>query len=157
MTREFAILFGAGASKPFDIPDMKDMVEGFEKNLYGDEYSKWKEIRLALKAHIEPDLEAMLSILTDPAINPSNLHPGVLYYFKSHLSIPFYKKIKVLDTSFAKNLEEKIKQYIWNACNLKKDPEKRKKQIDCICNVYDKFFSILASKLGRSESDSGMK
>jgi len=158
MNRQLLILLGAGASKPFNIPTMVDMVEDFERTLFGEEFSKWREVKHALQeAGIKPDLEAMLSVLTVPKIDASKLDPQVAYYLKSHLPFPLHKNIEVLNSSFAKSLEEKIKQYIWNACNLEKDPEKRKEQVDRIYNVYNRLFMILASKLGRSESESGLK
>lgn len=144
--RSLAILLGAGASEPFGIPTMTQMVDDFEKTLKGEERSKWKEVKDVLaKSGIKPDLEAMLSVFGDPILKPSKLELHVAYYLK----LPD-KELEIIDPSLAESIEKKIREYIWKKCNLKEDPEEKRKQINLINVTYDKLFMILDSYLGAS-------
>jgi len=144
--RQFIILLGAGASEPFDIPTMPQMVDEFEKQLKGEERSKWKEVKNILTTSgVKADLEAMLTVFANPMLVPHDLDPQIAYYLK--LS---NEELKIIDITLAKNIENKIKKYIYNTCNLKKDSQERKKQLNTISTIYNEFFKILNSKLGSS-------
>jgi hypothetical protein len=122
--RQFIILLGAGASEPFNIPTMPQMVDEFKKKLKGEERSKWKEVKKVLIASgVKADLEAMLTVFANPMLVPHDLDPQIAYYLK--LS---NEELKIIDITLAKNIENKIKKYIYNTCNLKKNSQERKKQ-----------------------------
>lgn len=150
--RIFAILLGAGASEPFEIPPMTRMVNEFEKKLRGEERSKWKEVKEILtKSGIKPDLEAMLTIFSKPILIPHNLDPQVAYYLK----LPD-EKIEIINSSFARSLEKKVRKYIWDVCNLKEESWERKKQLNSIYDTYDEFFRILTMKIHGSEAENSL-
>jgi len=86
------VFFGAGASKYFGIPTMKEFPEDFENYLGDngeyDEKSLYKRIKDDLKeAYGDLDLEAILTVLEDLSekgrFDSRFEHPSILYFLKS--------------------------------------------------------------------------
>lgn len=140
------VFIGAGASKYFDIPTMKEFPEDFEKYLGGngesDEKRLYKQINVNLKENGDLDLEAILAILEDLSekerFDRRFVHPSILYLLeesqlnKIHELIEFNFKHQ---GKVAKRLKEKLKWFIRKKCF----PENFKDKI----SLYTEFFDSI--------------
>lgn len=119
------VFFGAGASKPFGIPTMQEMVSKFEKEIKLENtelYDFYLEIKNTLAEEYEEsrvDIESILSVINGISTNtsPVQLGPFAFYYMsKNNVIDEFTTK----DRELAKKLEEKLHNCIRDACNVKK-------------------------------------
>jgi len=146
------VFFGAGASKYFGIPTMKEFPEDFENYLGDngeyDEKSLYKRIKDDLKeAYGDLDLEAILTVLEDLSekerFDSRFEHPSISYLLKSHNQITNTHRLIEIevkrDREVAKRLKEKLKRFIRQKCI----PEDFKDKIW----LYDEFFDAFIEKI----------
>ncbi|RNJ75692.1 MAG: hypothetical protein EB828_04530 [Nitrosopumilus sp. D6] len=120
------VFFGAGTSKPFGIPTMQEIMSGFEQDLEKKNsklftfYTGIKDI-LKQETSIKIDIESMLSVITGIAENkPLNeINPFLLYSTKKISDDSKFMKSSPDDIDTAKELKQKLHNYIKNACKLK--------------------------------------
>lgn len=115
------IFFGAGASKPFGIPTMQEMVVEFEEELK-DSNQKLFEFYLEIKNKLieeygesQIDIEIMLSVINGIAMNlkPSKLGHFIFYYASiNNISNEFPSNM----VDNAKKLQKLMHEYITKAC-----------------------------------------
>ena len=115
------VFFGAGASKPFGIPTMQEMVLDFEnmikysKALY-DFYSKIKGV-LAQGYSDSVDIESVLSVVNGISENtkPAELGHFTFYYASQNCS-----NMKFTDSqiNLAIRLKEELQQYVKDKCKI---------------------------------------
>ena len=116
------VFFGAGASRPFEIPTMQEMVTKFEEAIRedGDLFDYYSQIKKTLSEQFGSgtiDIEAMLSVIEgiSKGTKAKDLGHFALYYIsKIGLSEPFDAN----DKEKAKKLLEKLKKYIKNSCTV---------------------------------------
>jgi len=146
------IFFGAGASKPFGIPTMQEMVTEFEKTLHDNEpdlfsyYSKIKKALVDAFGNSSIDIEAMLSVMEGISKNvqPKDLGHFAFYYISQvGLKEPFSSD----SIELAKKLLEKLKEYIKNSCTIKLSPSK-------ITEIYERSYVPLFSNFGGAKKSS---
>ena len=114
------VFFGAGASKPFGIPTMQEMVSDFEsmlkdnKELY-DFYSKIKGVLAQGYSDSKIDIESILSVLAGISTNtkPVQLGHFAFYYASQNCSDMEFSDIQI---SLASELKEKLQQYVKEKC-----------------------------------------
>ena len=116
------VFFGAGASKPFGIPTMQEMVSDFENVLKDDEalydfYSKIKDVLAQGYSDSKIDIESMLSVVAGISTNtkPVQLGHFAFYYASQNCSD---RKFVDSEISLASELEEKLQQYIKEKCKM---------------------------------------
>lgn len=153
MSNDALIFFGAGASRPFGIPTMKELVELFETNLEkpgdSDEAELYKKVKEILKEKYEaPDLEAVFSVIDaiSQDIHITDWDDSTFFYYKAYLEK--YGKIKpppkeksVInknDVKTAKSLKSKFEIFIKEHCLIN---DNNFEEID---KVYSEFFDFLA-------------
>ena len=113
------VFFGAGASRPFDIPTMQEMVSDFEKTLKGNKelYDFYSKIKCALTQEYGDsiDIESMLSVVAGIATNtrPRQLGHFAFYYASQNCSNGKFSDIQI---TLATNLQKKLQQYVRNTC-----------------------------------------
>ena len=115
------IFFGAGASKPFGIPTMQEMVIEFEEELKNNNqklfrfYSEIKNKLIKEYGESKIDIEIMLSVINGIARNlkPSELGHFIFYYTSIN---DFSKEFPSEIVENAKELQELIQNYIIDAC-----------------------------------------
>lgn len=136
------LFLGAGASKPFGIPDMKELTEIVIKELKSRNKPTWmiEDIKTRVENfNIKPDIESILTCvdaLNNPELGVKNA--GAFAAYLSRFTKPkelYYGKNK----DFYKNISEEIREIIKDHCFLPKDDNKIKTIID----TYDRFFKFL--------------
>lgn len=152
---ETLIFLGAGASSPFGIPTMKDLVKLFEADLkkHGDSpevdlYGRVKEI--LREKYDEPDLEAVFSVIDrlSQNIRIDKWDDSTYFYYRAYLEkyekaeLPpdKYKEIKTKDIETAKSLKTKFEEFIKDNCLIKDN------NFEKIDKVYSEFFDHLAKE-----------
>ena len=118
------VFFGAGASKPFKIPTMQEMVIEFEKTLKSDHpdlfqfYSKIKGTLIKEYGDLKIDIESMLSVISGIATNtkPTELGYFVFYYLSDNCS---HKEFSSDEIKLGKKLETQLQNYIKETCEIK--------------------------------------
>ena len=146
------VFFGAGASKYFGIPTMKEFPEYFEEYLDGngddDEKNLYKRIKDNLKeVYGDLDLEAILTVLEDLSekerFDSRFEHPSILFFLKSYNQISNTGKLIEIevksDREVAKRLKEKLKGFIRMKCTSKDFKDK--------IWLYDEFFDAFIKKI----------
>ena len=146
------VFFGAGASKYFGIPTMKEFPEDFEKYLEEkgeyDEKNLYKQIKGNLKEVFgDLDLEAILTVLEDLSekerFDSRFEHPSILFFLKSYNQISNTRKLIEIevkrDREVAKRLKEKLKGFIRMKCTPKDFKDK--------IWLYDVFFDAFIGKI----------
>ena len=122
------VFFGAGASRPFGIPTMQEMVIEFEKTLEDDHpdlfqfYSKIKEILIKEYGESKIDIESMLSVINGIATNtkPTELGHFVFYYLADNCS---HKEFPSDEINLGKKLQTQLQDFIKEACKIKINQE----------------------------------
>ena len=114
------VFFGAGASKPFGIPTMQEMVNEFEAKLNSG--SALQELYSNIKSSLEQsykssiDIEGMLSVVEGivKARKPTSMGYYVSYYMlRNESKFPF----SIDEQNLAKKLHEKLTEHIEIVCN----------------------------------------
>ena len=146
------VFFGAGASKPFGIPTMQDMVSEFEKNLQNNNkecfefYTNIKKILVKGYDEKQIDIESILSVLDGITsdIKSKELGHYAFYYIQS-----YYDPIKKLSdehVEIAKKTKELLKEYIKESCKIKSDSE--------IQDIYNKSYLPLFTHIRGQQNSS---
>jgi len=164
------IFLGAGASKPFGIPTMKEFVEEFEKELKGkdsnyrgtsDELRIYKNIRTNIqRLNVDVDLEALLSILDGRS---QGVDPKKFGVMGAHYIDYIVRTLQPFDWSNAKKVSDRgyvlppqmtpilspnptAKELSNKLRNFIKD---RCTKVDTkkILEVYDRFFTALVDAI----------
>lgn len=137
------IFLGAGASAPFDVPPMRDMVGLFEKELTEKgmdiQIDLWKDVKSRLESVYglgNVDVEHMLTFFSFPYIDPSNLSPNVIYHYK----IDTKELIQIIGTKNAKSIVEALKTFMYKSCDIEKH--------ESIFPIYSQFWELLTQKVG---------
>lgn len=118
------VFFGAGASKPFGIPTMQEMVIEFEEKLKNnhaelfDFYSIIKDVLIKEYGYSEIDIESMLSVINGISENrkPAELGHFVFYYMSNNCS---HNGFSLDEIKLANKLQEQLHNYIKDACKIK--------------------------------------
>jgi len=125
------IFFGAGASKPFGIPTMQEMVNEFETKLeeHTDEFRLYHKIKDELaKKNIgsQIDIESILSVIKGIASDTkqANFDDYVFYYIRSNCpgsnpDVGFSSG----DVDLAKKLQRKLQEYVKDVCKIQMSRE----------------------------------
>src|SRR3972149_9638687 len=116
----YLLFFGAGASRPFQIPTMQEMVDEFEKNLTigsleNQLYSKIKEIQQKAYGYSKIDIESVFSVIQGIASDTKPNKMGYLaqYYIASNnISKEFSKK----EIEVAQNIKIMLENFIKEKC-----------------------------------------
>ena len=116
------VFFGAGASKPFGIPTMQEMVSDFENMLKGDKtlydfYSEIKSVLVQEYGDSNIDIESVLSVVMGISTNtkPAQLGHFALYYASQNCSNRGFSDIQI---NLATQLKEKLQQYVKNTSKV---------------------------------------
>jgi len=131
---EFVVFVGAGASKPFGIPTMTEMTEGFEKELKKHSspgITFFDEIKRRLKDYQYFDVESLITVLQNIA-NVDKLstvlnNPSVHYFLYNRVgdiarAIQSVKQITKPHRNEAEELLKQVKFFIANSCKMKEKP-----------------------------------
>jgi len=147
------IFLGAGASKPFGIPTMKEMVTLFEaelrKNGSPEEINLYNEIKLTLTSEYgtEVDLEAVFTVIDSIVqdIKITNLGINGIYFIKNYLKSSkdalesAYSKVGT-NYNTAKTLKNKFEDFVKVKCDISEGEHGH------ILNIYEHFFHNLATR-----------
>ena len=137
------VFFGAGASKPFGIPTMHDMVVEVEQELddkkLRDFYYEIKKKLIEVYGDSKTDIELILSIIDEIVKNKNSVYLGsfVFYYIQSPDQIELAKKI-----------QKKIRNYIKKTCKISNDSEKNN-------DVYNQTYLPLFKHLSKVKTAYG--
>lgn len=118
------VFFGAGASKPFGIPTMQEMVTEFENNLKDDDtecfnfYSEIKNSLIKEYGRSKVDIEVMFSVIQGIASNiePKELGHYAYYYISKNCSSSHFSN---KDIEKSKRIQQKLQEYLKDTCQLK--------------------------------------
>jgi len=149
------LFFGAGASAPFGIPTMQQMVEDFETSLLpgnkAEEQVLYQDIRAFLSETLgRPiDLEAVFTIV-DSIINWSSDKMGIAALYHAMRASPRAKEgalasLKPPSTDTvrtARSLEADFESFVKNACQIREGVSTR------IDEVYKNFFDSIGAVVG---------
>ena len=143
MTNAPLIFLGAGASAPFDIPPMKQMVSLFEKHLtekgLDEQVILWKDVKTkSEKVYGEGnvDIEHMLTFFSSPFIDPSRLTPSIIY----HYGVEKKERIQIVGMEEAESVIDALKTFIYARCNIQKHEK--------IFPIYSKFWRAISQFIG---------
>lgn len=117
------IFLGAGASKPFGIPTMTDLVVEFEtkiKNEHSKEQWLYHNIKETLEKGFQKsqiDIESIFTVISGISNSKSPKEMGAYpyYYIKKYCS---EQKFSDTDIEHAKNLKNKLEEFIREKCNV---------------------------------------
>ena len=140
------VFLGAGASRPFEIPTMKEMVTEFEKEVKSSEpklfqyYTEIKDTLLKAFGNTNIDIEAILSVIEGISkdVKPQDLGHFASYYISK---MGPAKQFSNEELESAKKLLEKLKEYIKNSCTVKLN-----ENTEVYKNSYIPLFEILSGK-----------
>ena len=143
------VFLGAGASKPFDIPTMQEMVDQFEKELRL-KANRSQNFYLDIKRKLSSaygdriDIESMLSVINKIT---ENAKPFNSDYFTSYCLESRGIKLRQFsddEIKIAKELKQLLMEYIHNVCS---------KQTDDFQETYDKSYLPLFKYMERNEEN----
>lgn len=152
------IFFGAGASKPFGIPTMQEMVNEFETKLkkHTDEFRFYHKIKDALakkNTGSQIDIESMLSVINGIAseTRQGSFDDFVFYYIRSNCpgsnpDVGFSSG----DVDLAKKLRKKLHEYVKDVCKIQMPREKMQ---DAYKNSYLPLFKHMPSEAKQKHGD----
>lgn len=143
MTSTPLIFLGAGASAPFNIPTMKEMVGLFEKELTEKgleaQIDLWKDVKSKLEivyGQRNVDIEHMLTFFSFPYIDPFRLSPNIIY----HYGIKTKELIEIVNVETAKSIVEAVKVFVYERCDIQNHEK--------IFPTYSKLWNLLSERLG---------
>ena len=117
------VFFGAGASKPFGIPTMQEMVSDFESNLKDnnvlyDFYSQVKDVLVKEYGDSKVDIESMLSVFNgiSTGTKPVQLGHFLCYYASRNCT---NSEFSTNEIRFANDLKLKLYEYIKDKCRIR--------------------------------------
>lgn len=128
------IFLGAGASRPFGIPTMQEMVTKFENEIKAENelFEFYSQIKKTLNEQFGSglvDIEAMLSVVEGISKETKAMdlgHFAFYYISKIGLTSPFDEQEKQI----AVKLLEKLKEYIKKSCTINIPSQKIKEVYD---------------------------
>lgn len=149
---ELIFFLGAGASKPFGIPTMRELTEKIKTDLSGDELNIYNNIFENFKKDnkIEIDIEGILSViqylLDDKNSNSSDI---LNFYFSKDKD--FNGNNNQYDLTGLLNLKQELFGLIRRYCTRPYDSE-------LVYDVYSNFFNKISENIGGSYNvDSSIK
>ena len=121
------VFFGAGASKPFGIPTMQEMVVGFEETLKNDEkifnfYSEIKNFLISKYDNSNIDIESILSVINGIATITKPEQLGYFVHYHIHQNYKLHEfPSKYIE--LAQKLKKQLQNYVKNVCkhNMEED------------------------------------
>lgn len=139
------LFLGAGASRPFDIPTMQEMVDEFEESLKKDTprehlfYSKIKKTQQKDYGYSKVDIESVFSVIQGIADAKIPKDMGYLaHYYISSNSI--MKEFSREEIEQAKRLKILLEEFIKKKCNSNLN---NKKKDEVYSNSYHALFTHL--------------
>lgn len=134
------IFFGAGASAPFGIPTMREMVEKFESYLSKENINGrnlYSNIKKALERGYKPpqiDIESIFSVIVGIA---EQITPQELSHFAFYCNNRFGREVKFTDTEIkeAINLHKELEKFIQRECEANES-------VDDIELVYHQSYKV---------------
>lgn len=145
------VFFGAGASKPFGIPTMQEMVIEFEEKLKNNHaelfgfYSKIKGVLVEEYRDSKIDIESMLSVINGISANtkPAELGHFVFYYMSNNCS---HNEFSLDEIKLAKKLRIELQDYIKDTCKVKISKDKNDE-------IYEKsYLPLFRHMIGEKKS-----
>jgi len=154
LTGDVSFFFGAGASKPFGNPTMKEMTVDFKEELKTatqQEQRVYDEIVKLLEQDLgSVDIEAVFSVIDGlKQYSVDNFGELAIYSCRKICEKSFFSKN--LDDSFTDTLtqlETKLTRFIRKSCMLKDKFSNKRKE------VYSHFFNSLADASGDAPANS---
>jgi len=139
------IFFGAGASTPFGLPTMTEMVDKFEKHLKDENRSErffYEQIKQKLLKGYDSsqvDIESMFSVISGIAseINPKKMGPFPYYYIKR---LSTEHDFSTQEKESAKKLNLLLEEFVKKECRFTGTEEDLLKIYQ---ESYEPFFSDL--------------
>jgi hypothetical protein len=151
------IFLGAGASRPFGIPTMKEMVVRFEEKLYQDNLvsEEERELYQAIRKNVTDqsgvaDLETVFSVIEGLTKGPPKselshyaryCYYGVLMKEMNDLEPKLVHELKS-NSAFAGSLKNRFERFILEECRLRGD------QRGHLIQVYGELFKQLSERAG---------
>lgn len=147
---EFVVFIGAGASEPFGVPTMQQMVEQFEatlRNKISPQLPLFDEIKSKLRDYRVFDIEALITVLQDIVdidkalfreFNRPSLHYLSTWATAFTQMLKYTRDDAARNCSQAKQLLNEVKSFVADACSIKIDQYE----------IYDEFFSTVYEKYG---------
>ena len=139
------IFLGAGASRPFELPTMQGMVEGFETFLDSkppEQKTLYSDIKDNQKKHYKSrnvDIESIYSVVQGLANGIPLEEMGHLAFY--HMAKKFdVEKFQIINKDEAKELQKTIEEFIKSEC---KSPLSELEIIKMYETTYEPFFSFL--------------
>jgi hypothetical protein len=159
------LFLGAGASRPFNIPTMSEMVLKFSEqiskrpddinqNLYETMRDTYETIRnQQLKFYGYSDLESVFSVVMTIAENKSykDLGHSQAYFFSKHMADITTSLVNQQDQQAAAGLVGLLQKYVRDVCKLTPSME------DEVDRVYGNMFEQFAGLLSEHTLDKGGK
>ena len=149
---KYLIFLGAGASRPFGIPTMQEMVDEFEKYLKENNrkefqlYEKIKKIQIEGYGYSKVDIESIFSVIQGISSNIILKEMGHLPYYV--MASSFLKHEFNYDTiEDARSLKQELEKFIKEKCESHMVVKERLK-------IYEQSYTPLFSSL-LSEASSG--
>lgn len=154
---DYIVFMGAGASVPFGVPTMTEMVNKFEEDLEKkcsanvDLYKQrdlYRKIKGELKYYQGYDIEALITVLQDITdskvdiarkLNLPSVHYFSSWYFGFDEMVRVQRGQAERDRTVADELLRGVKRFIAESCRIKGQP----------FEVYDDFFHQVMAKHGR--------
>lgn len=129
---DYVFFLGAGASKPFGIPTMTEMVDDFEAKTKEPHYGLGyvvQEIKHRLRDYQTFDIEALITVLQDVA-NYSTVSEAIFKHPSLHFFTPtdyrtFVSSVETLGKQYhneANQILADVKDFVVESCNLMYKP-----------------------------------
>jgi len=139
------LFFGAGASKPFELSTMTEMVTKFEKYLEDNNISEryfYKQIKDKLLegySSSQVDIESIFSVISGIASenNLKKMGPFAYYYIKRFSSEQKFSEREVKEAS---KLNAELEKFVKRECQFNGTDDER---LDCYSKSYEPFFNNL--------------
>ena len=141
----YLLFFGAGASQPFNIPTMQEMVTEFEKILTTKNmteknlYSKIKELQQKGYGYSKVDIESVFSVIEGIAsgLKPNNMGHLPYYYISSN---NINKDFSIQEVESAKKLKVELEEFIKNKCKSELNNTQKNK-------IYSQSYDALLTNI----------
>jgi|CXWL01.1.fsa_nt_gi hypothetical protein len=140
------LFLGAGASKPYGIPTMKEMVSTFEEYLKKNNplgFNFYSQIKNSLEkgyGYHKIDIESVFSVIKGIAdeVTPEKMGNFVYYYITKNNIISKFTDNEIVQ---AKKLRTELENFIKEVCNSKLENAKK-------LAIYDQSYHVIFSELG---------
>lgn len=145
------LFFGAGASRPFEIPTMQEMVVSFENSLKDVKpeakalYTKIKGILEKSYPNSQIDIEAVFSVIQGIANKITSKDLGYLAHYIL-TSSGIMKEFNNIEIENAQFLKSRLEDFIKKTCRCPLNNDKRN-------TIYEQSYSVLFSNLPGSRTN----